>query len=279
MEQRQEITETRQEVMEEMHEIILLRQKEIIEKKETGSEALEIFHKQLNTLQARHAELKEKLEQLKGQQKTAEEGVKNLNHLNVKLNDLLKPVESVAQVQPILYLKHRHLTLEKRLIHQSFLFRSIKIQSHHLYLNTLCAYNPPVFRLKLYSFKADSVAKRPVNLNLLTLRFPITAIASILHRVSGFILFLFIPVFLGFIAVSLRSPEGFFLAHNVLTHPLAKLMILAIFFALFYHMLAGIRHLIMDTGLGETLSTARFTAGLVMCLAIVLTTLMGIYLC
>lgn len=121
------------------------------------------------------------------------------------------------------------------------------------------------------------MAKRPVNLNLLTLRFPITAIASILHRVSGFILFLFIPIFLGLIAVSLQSPEGFFLAHNVLTHPLAKLMILAIFFALFYHMLAGIRHLIMDTGLGETLRTARFTAGLVMCLAVVLTTLMGVY--
>ena len=122
------------------------------------------------------------------------------------------------------------------------------------------------------------MAKRPVNLNLLTLRFPITAIASILHRASGFILFLFIPVFLGLMAASLQSPEGFFLVHNVLTHPLAKLIILGIFFALFYHLLAGIRHLIMDTGLGENLRSARFTAGLVMCLAVVLTTLMGIYL-
>lgn len=122
------------------------------------------------------------------------------------------------------------------------------------------------------------MAKRPVNLNLLTLRFPITAIASILHRVSGFILFLFIPVFLGLMAASLQSPEGFFLVHNVLTHPLAKLIILGIFFALFYHLLAGIRHLIMDTGLGENLKAARFTAGLVMCLVVVLTALMGIYL-
>ena len=120
--------------------------------------------------------------------------------------------------------------------------------------------------------------KRPVNLNLLTLRFPITAIASILHRVSGFILFLLIPLFLGLLSVSLQSPEGFFIVHGCLTHPLAKLIILGFLFALFYHLLAGIRHLVMDAGIGENLTQARFSAGLVMCLAVVLTALMGIYL-
>lgn len=120
--------------------------------------------------------------------------------------------------------------------------------------------------------------KRPVNLNLLTIRFPITAIASILHRISGFILFLFIPIFLGLLAVSLKSPDSFFIVLSVLMHPLTKLIILALLFALFYHLLAGIRHLIMDAGMGENLPQARFSAGLVMCLAIVLTALMGIYL-
>lgn len=117
-----------------------------------------------------------------------------------------------------------------------------------------------------------------MNLNLFTLRFPITAIASILHRISGFILFLFIPVFLGLMAASLQSSEGFFWVQNILMHPLVKLFILAIFLALFYHMLAGIRHLIMDMGLCENLRSARFTSGLVMFLAVILTTLMGIYL-
>ncbi len=120
--------------------------------------------------------------------------------------------------------------------------------------------------------------KRPVNLNLLTIRFPITAIASILHRISGFILFLFIPIFLGLLAVSLKSPDGFFIIYSALTHPLTKLIILALLFALFYHLLAGIRHLIMDAGMAENLPQARFSAGLVMCLAIVSTALMGIYL-
>ena len=120
--------------------------------------------------------------------------------------------------------------------------------------------------------------KRPVNLNLLTLRFPITAIASILHRISGFILFLLIPLFLGLLAVSLKTSEGFFIVHSGLIHPLTKFIILAFLFALFYHLLAGVRHLIMDAGIGENLLQARFSAGLVMCLAIVLTALMGIYL-
>jgi succinate dehydrogenase / fumarate reductase, cytochrome b subunit len=120
--------------------------------------------------------------------------------------------------------------------------------------------------------------KRPVNLNLLTLRFPITAIASILHRVSGFILFLLIPLFLGLLSVSLKSPEGFFIVHGCLTHLLTKLIILAFLLALFYHALAGIRHLVMDAGVGENLTQARFSAGLVMGLAVGLTALMGIYL-
>ncbi len=120
--------------------------------------------------------------------------------------------------------------------------------------------------------------KRPLNLNLLTLRFPITAIASILHRVSGFILFLLIPLFLGLLSVSLKSPEGFFVVHSCLTHSLTKFIILAFLLALFYHLLAGIRHLVMDAGVGENLTQARFSAGLVIALAAVLTVLMGIYL-
>jgi succinate dehydrogenase / fumarate reductase, cytochrome b subunit len=122
------------------------------------------------------------------------------------------------------------------------------------------------------------VAKRPVNLNLLTIRFPITAIASILHRVSGFILFLFVPLFLGLLSVSLKSREGFFTIQRCITHPLSKLIILGGLLTLFYHLLAGIRHLMMDAGAGENLTQARFSAGLVMCLAVALTVLMGIFL-
>lgn len=122
------------------------------------------------------------------------------------------------------------------------------------------------------------MSKRPINLNLLTIRFPITAIVSIMHRISGFFLFLVIPVFLAIMALSLQSPEAFFTVHSCFAHPLVKLLILAFLFALFYHLVAGIRHLLMDAGVGEELKPARLSAVLVIVLSISLTGLMGIYL-
>ena len=122
------------------------------------------------------------------------------------------------------------------------------------------------------------VSKRPINLNLLTIRFPITAIASILHRLSGFFLFLMIPAFLAVLALSLRGPEAFFTVHTCFQHPLIKLILLGFLLALFYHLLAGIRHLLMDAGVAEELKPARLSAGLVIALAILATGLMGIYL-
>lgn len=122
------------------------------------------------------------------------------------------------------------------------------------------------------------MSKRPINLNLLTIRFPLTAIASILHRLSGFFLFLVIPLFLAIMALSLRSPEGFFALHACLTHVVSKCLLLIFLAALFYHLLAGIRHLVMDVGIGERLSQARFSAGLAIFLTGLFTGLMGIYL-
>ncbi len=122
------------------------------------------------------------------------------------------------------------------------------------------------------------MSKRPINLNLLTISFPVTAVVSILHRISGFFLFLVIPVFLALMALTLQSPEAFFTVHACFTHPFIKLLILGFLFALFYHMFAGIRHLLMDAGVAEELKPARFSAGLVIVLAILLTSLMGIYL-
>lgn len=122
------------------------------------------------------------------------------------------------------------------------------------------------------------VSKRPINLNLLTIRFPITAIASILHRLSGFFLFLLIPVVLAVLALSLHSPEAFFTVHTCFQHPLTKVIILGFLLALFYHLFAGIRHLFMDAGVAEELKPARLTAVGVIVAALAATGLMGIYL-
>jgi len=120
--------------------------------------------------------------------------------------------------------------------------------------------------------------QRPVNLDLFTIKFPITAIVSILHRASGVFLFLLIPFLLWMLGSSLSSPEGFAAIADLLNSFLVKLFILLIMGALYYHLVAGIRHLIMDTGRGEELQKAQFTARLTIVIAIILTLVTGIWL-
>lgn len=120
--------------------------------------------------------------------------------------------------------------------------------------------------------------QRPINLDLFTIKFPITAIVSILHRASGVFLFLLIPFLLWMLGASLSSPEGFNTISNLLNHFLIKLFILLVLGALYYHLVAGIRHLIMDTGRGEQLQQAQFSARLTIAIAIILTLVTGIWL-
>lgn len=93
--------------------------------------------------------------------------------------------------------------------------------------------------------------KRPVNLNLMTIKFPIAAISSILHRISGLLLFLFIPVLLWGFQKSF-SAEGFAFLQRANTCIIVRLIEWFMFSGLIYHLVAGIRHLIMDAGYGET---------------------------
>lgn len=120
--------------------------------------------------------------------------------------------------------------------------------------------------------------KRPVNLDLRTIKFPIVAIGSILHRISGFILFFFIPVCLWGLQTSLRSPDSYASLANCLSNPILAFIIWAFVAALIYHLLAGIRHLLMDLGIGETLRGARGSVVFVFILAIVLIVLAGVWL-
>jgi len=86
-------------------------------------------------------------------------------------------------------------------------------------------------------------SQRPVNLDLRTIKLPITAYTSILHRVSGVILFLGIVVMLFALDKSLASEEGFAEVQACLTSPLAKLIIWGLLSALLYHLVAGVRHI------------------------------------
>ena len=119
--------------------------------------------------------------------------------------------------------------------------------------------------------------KRPVNLDLGSLKYPPMAIASILHRVSGLILFLLLPIMLYLLHYSLASAEAFECMHNLLiSNGLCKLIFWAFSTAWTYHVLAGTRHLLMDIGVGETVSAGKLSAYFVIGLAILSATVLGV---
>ncbi|AVI85478.1 succinate dehydrogenase, cytochrome b556 subunit [Pseudomonas syringae pv. tomato] len=121
-------------------------------------------------------------------------------------------------------------------------------------------------------------SQRPVNLDLRTIKLPVTAYTSILHRVSGVILFVGIAIMLYAMDKSLASEEGFGEVKACLTSPLAKLIIWGLLSALLYHMVAGIRHLIMDTGVGETLEGGKLGSKIVIAVSVVLILLAGVWI-
>lgn len=119
---------------------------------------------------------------------------------------------------------------------------------------------------------------RPVNLNLFTIRFPLAAIVSILHRASGVILFLVIPALLWMLQMSLTNPWTYTQLMDCLSHPFIKLVLLAVLASLIYHLLAGIRHLLMDAHVGESKAGGTMGARIVLALSLLLTSLTGVFL-
>lgn len=105
------------------------------------------------------------------------------------------------------------------------------------------------------------------------------AIASILHRISGVILFLFLPLVLFFWAKSLKSAEQFMAVSTLFKGSFCyKMMIWAFAVALIYHLLAGIRHMVMDLGWGESLTSGRLSSILVITLSIIAAIFLGFWI-
>ena len=88
---------------------------------------------------------------------------------------------------------------------------------------------------------------------MLALKWPITSLSSILHRVSGVLLFLAMPLGLWALEKSLSSQAGFNHLKSILQSDFPKLVVWFVLSLLAYHIIAGIRHLLMDAGIGETL--------------------------
>lgn len=122
--------------------------------------------------------------------------------------------------------------------------------------------------------------QRPVNLDLSTIRFPVTAIASILHRVSGVITFVAVGILLWLLGLSLSSPEGFLQASAVMDSFFVKFIMWGILTALAYHIVGGVRHMLMDFGyLAETQVVGTRSAQICFGITVVLSILAGVLVC
>ncbi|MFE8069655.1 succinate dehydrogenase, cytochrome b556 subunit [Marinobacteraceae bacterium S3BR75-40.1] len=119
--------------------------------------------------------------------------------------------------------------------------------------------------------------KRPVNLDLGKFHFPLPAITSILHRISGVLLFVAVGFLLYGLQLSLSGEEGFNEMMALMDSFLAKLIVWGILSALAYHFVAGIRHLLMDIDIGETLEGGRLGAKLTIVFSVILIVLAGVW--
>lgn len=121
-------------------------------------------------------------------------------------------------------------------------------------------------------------AYRPVYLNILRIRLPIPGIVSILHRMSGVVIFLGLPLLLYLLHRSLISQESFDQLTMTLARPELKWVLWAILAAVTWHVIAGIRHLLMDMGFGESLKAGRVSGLIVILLSGVIILLLGMWL-
>lgn len=118
---------------------------------------------------------------------------------------------------------------------------------------------------------------RPVNLNLVAFSFPVTSISSGLHRITGILLFLSIPFVLWAFQLSLTE-VGFVQVKSMMSSGVSQFISWSILSGLTYHIIAGIRHLLMDAGIGESLEGGRFGAYAVLLLSVVCIGLLGVWI-
>jgi len=119
---------------------------------------------------------------------------------------------------------------------------------------------------------------RPKFLNLAVIRLPLAGFVSILHRVSGAVLFLSLPALIGLFALSLGSPEGFERAGHLMRQPMIGIPLFGLTWAYLHHFCAGIRFLLLDLHIGLDKEGAHKSAIAVLAVSLSLTVLLAVKL-
>ncbi|MDO8893050.1 MAG: succinate dehydrogenase, cytochrome b556 subunit [Sulfurimicrobium sp.] len=119
---------------------------------------------------------------------------------------------------------------------------------------------------------------RPVYLNLFKIRLPLPGIVSIMHRMSGALLFLLLPLLLYVLQLSLASEQGYAEVRAWLDLTLVKLFVIGVIWAYLHHFCMGLRYLALDFDIGVDLPQARFSSKLVLAVSMGATILAGAWL-
>ena len=106
--------------------------------------------------------------------------------------------------------------------------------------------------------------KRPVYLNLLKIRLPLTGMVSFAHRITGVILFLSLPFVVYILDLTVESEASFQNAQQILNQPLMMFVQIVLLWSIVHHFFAGIRFLLIDAEIGVEKSQARLGAWLVL---------------
>ncbi len=119
--------------------------------------------------------------------------------------------------------------------------------------------------------------ERPVNLDLTKFRFPPMAIVSITHRISGVLMFLFVPLAIYMLHEAVVSEQTFAVLQEVMQGFWMRLAVWIGLSATLYHVISGTRHLIMDLGFWEEVHSGRISAYVVFTLGFIVTVLAGVW--
>ena len=120
--------------------------------------------------------------------------------------------------------------------------------------------------------------KRPVYLNLFKIRLPVGGIVSILHRATGAFLALLLPAALYILQCSLHDPETYVRIAAQAATPLGRFVVLAIVWVFAQHCFSGVRHLLLDIGIGDDKTAARRNAWLTFAASLAVVILIGVCL-
>ena len=115
------------------------------------------------------------------------------------------------------------------------------------------------------------VSKQIKNLNLFSIRLPLPALVSILHRLSGVLLFLLMPFLTWTFCNSISSDLNFNKTALILNTWPVKIIQIFFIWALIHHLMAGLRHLLLDLQIGNDLIVARFSSKTVLLISFLLT--------